>query len=112
MRPIAFHPAFELFDMLGILEVRDRDLMRAPGPLYRLPVDELGPRPAFWRPEHDHGPTRPNDGVRGGTRRSLDLVYLGYDCIERAGQSLMHLSRDVAFHEMRFIAVTADQVGQ
>ena len=46
------------------------------------------------------------------TRRTLDLADLRYDRIKRAGQSLMHQGRDVAFHEMRFIAVTADQVGQ
>ena len=40
------------------------------------------------------------------------LVNLHNDLIKRASQTLMHHGWDGAFHEMRFIAVTADQVGQ
>src|SRR6266478_7303340 len=98
--------------MFEVLEIRYRDLMRAPGPLHRLAVYELWPGPAFWRAEDDHGPTRPLHRIRRGTRRILDPVNLRYDRIKRAGQTLMHHGRDVAFHEKRFIAVTADQVGQ
>ncbi len=98
--------------MLGTLEVRDWHLMRAPSPLHWLAVDELWPGPAFWRAEHDHGPARPLHSVRRRTRRNLNLVNLRYDLIKRAGQMLMHHGRDVAFHEMRFITVTADQIGQ
>ena len=39
-------------------------------------------------------------------------MNLRYHLIKRAGQTLMHHGRDVAFNEMRFITVTADQVGQ
>src|SRR5260221_14532674 len=87
MRSIAFHPIFELLDMLGILEVRERHLMRAPSPLHRLAVHELWPGPAFWRAEDDHGPTRPLHRIRRGTRRILDPVNLRYDRIKRAGQT-------------------------
>src|SRR6266446_276627 len=111
-RSVAFHPIFELLDMVGVLEVRERHLMRAPSPLDRLAVHELWPGPAFWRAEDDHGPTRPLHRIRRGTRRILDPVNLRYDRIKRAGQTLMHHGRDVAFHEIRFIAVTAKQVGQ
>ena len=112
VRPVALHPIFELLEMFGIFEIRDRNLMRAPSPLHRLAVHEFWSGPAFWRAEHDHGPTRPLHRVRRGTRRLLDLVYLRKDRIKRAGQTLMHHGGNVAFHEMRFIAVTADQVGQ
>ena len=47
-----------------------------------------------------------------GTRRLLDLVNLRQDRIKRAGETLMHDGGNVAFDEMRFIAVAADQVGQ
>jgi hypothetical protein len=39
-------------------------------------------------------------------------VNLGNDRIEGGGQTLMHHGRDVAFHKIRFIAVTADELGQ
>ena len=83
VRAVALHPIFELLDVLGILEVRERHLMRAPGPLHRLAVDELRPGPAFWRAEHDHGPARPLHSVRRRTRRNLNLVNLRYDLIKR-----------------------------
>src|ERR1700719_2743758 len=86
--------------------------MRAPSPLHRLAVHELWPSPAFWRAEYDHGPMRPLHRVRRRARGTLDLVNLRYHLIKRAGQTLMHHGRDVAFNEMRFITVTADQVGQ
>ena len=98
--------------MLGILEVRDRNLMRTPSTLHRLAVHKLWPGPAFWRTEHNHRPTWPLRRVWRGTRRFLDLLYLRQDRIKCAGQSLMHHGRDIAFHKMRFIAVTADKVGQ
>ena len=98
--------------MFGVLEIRDRNLMGAPSPFHRLAVNELRPGPAFGRAEHDHGPTRPLHRIRRGTRGILDLVDLRKDHIECAGETLMHQGRDVAFDEMRFVAVAADQVGQ
>ncbi len=98
--------------MLGVLEVRDRHLMRAPCALNWLAVHELRPGPAFWRAEHDHGPARPLHRVWRGTRRRLNFLNLRYDRIKGGSQTLMHHGRDVAFHEMWFIAVTANQVGQ
>ena len=86
--------------------------MSAPSSLHRLAVHELGPGPAFRSAEHDHRPPRPLHCPGRRTRRTLDLVNFPYDLIKRAGEALMHHGRDVAFHEMRFIAVTADQVGQ
>src|ERR1700729_1214154 len=86
--------------------------MSAPSSLHRLAVHELRPGPAFRRAEYDHRPARPLDGARRGTRRMLNLVNFCYDLIKRTGEALMHHGRNIAFHEMRFITVTADQVGQ
>src|SRR5664280_2028067 len=76
MWSIALHPVFKLLDVFGILEVRDRHLMRTPSPFHRLAVHKLWPGPAFWRAENDHGPTRYLHFVWRGTRRTLDLVNL------------------------------------
>ena len=109
--PVALHPVFQLFEMLGVFEIRDRHLMRAPGSLHRLAVHELWAGPAFRRAEHDHRPARPLDRLWRGARSLLDPVYFRQDRIKRAGQTLMHQCRDVAFHKMRLVAVAADQVG-
>src|SRR5580704_16041337 len=85
VRPIALHPVFKLLEMFGIFEIRDRNLVCTPGPLHRLAIHELWPGPAFWRTEHDHGPTRPLHRLWRGTRRFLDLLYLCQDRIKRAG---------------------------
>src|ERR1700722_10473414 len=85
MGPIALHPIFELLEMFGIFEIRDRNLVRTPGPFHRLAVDEFWPGPAFWRTEHDHRPTRSLRRVCRGTRRFLDPLYLRQDRIKRAG---------------------------
>ena len=109
MRAVALHPVFELLEMFGVLEIGDRNLMRAPGPLDRLAVDEFRSRPALGRAEDDHGPARtlrasvsPRDRAA-----SLDLAYLRQNRIERSGETLMHDRRIVAFDEMRLVAVAA-----
>ena len=56
LRPVAAYPGFELAQMLGVFEVGDRHLVGAPGALYGLAVDDLGPGPALGRAEHDHRP--------------------------------------------------------
>ena len=76
MRPVAFHPDFELLEMLGGFEVRDWDLMRTPRPFHRLAVYELRSGPALWGLKYDHGPTWPLHRARRGTRQTLDLVNL------------------------------------
>ena len=111
-RAVAFHPRFQLAQMLGILQIGEWDLMCAPSALDRLAVHEFRSSPTLRRAEHDHGPKRPLYGVRRGTGCFLDLANLRQDCIQRLGQALMHQRGDVAFHEMRLIAVAADQVGQ
>src|SRR5271169_1737559 len=113
-RSVAFHPIFELLDMFGILEVCDRYLVRAPGPLHRLAVHELWSGPAFWRVEHDHGPARTLHAFRvtARPRLALNLANLLQNHIERTCETLVHQRWIIAFYEMRFVAVTADQVGQ
>src|SRR5271155_1150068 len=98
--------------MFGIFQIRDWDLMCAPGSLHRLAVHEFWPGPTFRCAKNAHRPARPLYGPRTGTRRTLDLVNFRDDLIKRAGKSLMHVGWNIAFHEMRLIAVTADEVGQ
>ena len=96
VRPVALHPIFELLEMFGILEIRDRDLMRAPGPLHRLAVDEFWSGPALGRAEHDHGPARTLHAFRltARPRRTLNLANLRQNHIERTGETLMHDAPD------------------
>ena len=114
LRPVALHPIFELLQMLGILEIGDRNLMCAPGALDRLAVDELRSGPALGRAEDDHRPARPLElcvsprtAPHAGSRESRSRID-----VERAGQTLMHQRRIVALDEMRLVAVAAHQVGQ
>src|SRR5271154_3932706 len=98
--------------MSGVLQIHDWDLMSAPSSLHRLAVHELRPGPAFGRAEYDHRPARSLNCARRGTRRTLNFLNIGYGLIKRTGEALMHHGRDVAFHKMGFITVTADQVSQ
>ena len=98
--------------MLGILEIRDRHLVRAPGALDRLVVDKFRTGPAFWRAEHDHRPARALHACAAGPRRSLDLAYPDQDLVERSGQGLVHQRRIMALDEIRVMAIAAEQVGQ
>src|SRR5665647_1013179 len=76
--PVALHPFFKLFEMLGIRHVRNRDLMRAPGAFDRQAVDEFRPGPALGRTKHYHWPTRPFKVLRLAARScaTLDLTDL------------------------------------
>ena len=114
VRPVALHPLFELLQMLGVLEVGDRDLMGAPGAFDRLAVDEFRPGPALGRAKHDHRPARTLRTLRLAARScgGLDPANLGQDHVERAGERLMHERRIVAFDEMRIVAVAAQQLRQ
>ncbi len=85
---IALHPVFELLEMFGVVEVRDRNLMRPPCALDRQAVDEFRSGPALGRAEDDHRPARAlrlsaSPPRSGGT---LDLADLRQDRIERAGK--------------------------
>src|SRR5580658_4248246 len=82
VRAVALHPIFELLEMFGVLEIGKRDLMCAPSPLDRLAVHELWSGPAFWRAEHNHGPTRALLCPRRGTCHLLDFLNLHQDRIK------------------------------
>ena len=95
LRPVAPHPVFELLQMFGVLEVRDRHLMRAPGAFDRQAVDEFRPRPALGRAKHDHRPAGALQPFPDEDRAALlDLANLRQDRIERAGESFDARPRD------------------
>ena len=100
--------------MLGLLEIGDRHLVGPPGPFDGLAVDEFRPRPSLGRAKDDHGPARTLHGCRLALCPGLALKVANarQDRIERAGKALMHDVRIVAFDEMRFVAVAAQQIGQ
>ncbi len=110
---IAAHPRIELREMLGLLEIGDRDLVRAPRAFDRQAIDDLGPGPAFRRLEHDHRPAR--TGGRGGGRGAgvgLDRLDRVEHRIERRRHLLMEQRGIVALDEIRLVAVAAQQIGQ
>ena len=100
--------------MLGIVHVRNRNLMRAPGAFDRKAIDNFGPVQPL-------GVQNTIIGQRGRSRFSvsprdraaaLDLADLKQNTVERPGKALMHQFRIVALDEMRVIAVTAQQLSQ
>ena len=72
--PVAREPFLEEAQVVRVAaDLCDRNLMRAPRPLDRQPVDLFGAGPALRRPQHDHRPTgTPLDPVVPGG--SLDLA--------------------------------------
>src|SRR6185437_16760057 len=111
VRPVALQPIFELLQMFGILEIGERDLMRAPGPLDRLAIDEFRSCPTLGRAEDDHGPARALYVLRlaARPRGALNLTNLRQNRIERAGERLMDDRRIVALDKMRGVAIAAQQ---
>ena len=95
--------------MFGVLEIRDRHLMRAPGTLDRLPIDEFWSCPTLGRAKDDHWRVRTLEAFRlaARPRGALNLANLRQNRIERAGKTLMHDSRIVSLDEMRIVSVAA-----
>ena len=89
---VAPHPVFELPQMLGVLEVRDRHLMRAPGALDGLAVDDFRSGPAFRRAEDDHRPARASHVLRvaGARFRSGSRGFFRSMVSSVAASCLMH----------------------
>ncbi len=114
VRAVALHPIFELLQMFGVLEISDRDLMRAPGTLDWLAVDEFWSCPTLGRAEDDHGPARTLLAFRltARPRGALNLANLRQNRIKRTGETLMNDRRIVALDEMRIVPVSAHQSGQ
>ena len=100
--------------MIRVLEIRNWDLMRAPGPLDRLTVDEFRSGPALGGAKDDHGPARTLLvlGLAACAGDALDPANPCRNRIKFAGERLMRDRRIVALDEMRIVAVTAQQLLQ
>ena len=97
---VALHPAFELFDMVGMIGVhKERYLVRSEGAFDRQTVDHLRPGPALRGPQDDHRPAL-SGGVVLVPRIALDAADLLYGVIQRGGHQLMHRRRVVALDEV------------
>ena len=104
---VALHPALEDAYVFRLVHVGHRHLMRAPVAFALQTVDLLRAGPTLGRAEHDHGPRRSlRDALR--PRVELDLLDVGDDRIQRAGELLMHALRLVAYDEMRLVAVALE----
>ena len=103
---------FATWAVTGVLEIRDRDLMRAPRTLDRFVV-EFRSCPTFGRAEDNHGPARTLQVFRiaAQPRSALNLANLP-ELYQRTGERLMHDRRIVALDEMRIVAVAAQQLRQ
>ena len=110
LRPVAAHPLFEELDVLGLLHVAERHLMRTPVAFGLQPVDGLGAGPAFGAAQHDHRPARSGDDGAAAAGRALDRGDLVEDHVEGRRHQLVHRGGIVALDEMRLVAV-ADETG-
>jgi hypothetical protein len=111
-RSVAAHPIFQLLQMLGLLEICDRNLMGAPGPFHWQVVDKFRTGPSLERTKHDHRPARSCHHPLTGARHLLDLPDFRKDLVQRTGQRLMHQRGVGALNEMRLISITPHKVGQ
>src|SRR5436305_627931 len=94
-----------------LADAREWYLMGTPVTLYLVAIHFLGASPSLRGTQHDHGPTRP---ASLATRTSLFLnaSNLKYAVFKRACHFLVHQIDIVALDEMRFPAVTLEQVLQ
>ena len=101
MRLITPHPVFELEQMFGVVEVRDRHLVRPPCPFHRYAINVFWSGPPFGRDEDDHRPARSLRPVviAAVARRLLDAPDLRQSLVERSGELLMDLGGIVTFDE-------------
>src|SRR5271163_399946 len=88
LRPVTLHPLFEDANVLGLVHVAHRHLMRAPVVLALLAVDLRGTGPALRRAEDDHRPGRPLDDALG-TGVSPDLLDLWHNRVEHSSQLML-----------------------
>src|SRR5690606_11899618 len=73
VRTVRAHPLFERSQVLRIVEAGDRHLVRTPGALDGLAVDEARTGPALRRVEYDHRPASTRD-LRSGPFRARTLL--------------------------------------
>ena len=99
--PVALHPALEEPDMVRVLRIDEqRHLVGAESALDLQAVDDLRPRPALGRAEHDHRPTRPR-GVATVACIVMELVNLGDGLVQGGRHQLVHRFRVVTLHKVR-----------
>ena len=81
---VAFHPAFKLLEMIGMLRIhQERHLVRAKGALDLQAIDDFRSRPAFRRLEDDHRPAR-SRGDRSCSRALLWICWISSMALSRA----------------------------
>src|SRR5215470_2802547 len=98
-RTITPHPIFEDFQVFGVLlQIGNRNLMRAPRPFHRLSIDGFWASPALRRSHYDHRPFR-QAGFVALAGIVLGAVNLLNDVIEGGSHELMHLVWLVSFEE-------------
>ena len=113
LRLVASHPIFELLQMFGLLEIRDRHLMRAPSTLDRFAIDEFRSGPALGRTENDHRPAWTLQALlRASAGGALDVTDLKQNAVERPGKTLMHECGIVTLNKMRIVTVATQQLRQ
>ena len=111
-RLVAFHPVFELLEVLWFLrKVRDRNLVCSPGTFHWFAIDDFGSRPSLRRAHNDHRPRR-QPGPFFASRGLLDRLNFVEHRVHRLRHQLMHRLRIVAINEMRLVAVPAKQLGE
>src|SRR5438477_5160123 len=98
--PVTLHPALEDFDVLPLIHVAHRHLMRAKRPFHYFAINDSGAGPAFGRTQHDHGPLRTPLETRG-SRALLDRLNFSEDLVQSGGKQLVHLRWVFAFDEVR-----------
>ena len=93
--------------MLRCGHVGDRHLVGAPIPLRLEPVHSLRSGPAFGTAQDDHRPLRADDFL-AGPGHLLDRCDFFQHRVEGRRHQLVHRRRDVAFDEMRLVAVAQE----
>src|SRR5437588_3409851 len=114
VRPVTLHPLFELSNVSCVAEVSEWHLVRPPGSLHRVTINELWSRPALRRAEDDHWPARSIRPFRPATAACslLDLTDLRQNLVQRSGKLRMDLGGIVAFYEPGVIAIAVEEFGE
>src|SRR5438034_7244283 len=111
LRSVALHPFFEDLDMLGLVHVAHRHLMRAPVVLALFPIDFGRAGPALWRAEDDHRPGRPL-GSAVGSSIGPNLLDFCQSQVEDPGQLLVDGLRITSLDKVRLVAHPLEELLQ
>ena len=110
LRPIAAQPLLQQRQMRRIfVHLSQRHLMGAPEALDLVTVDLFGTAPPFGAAQDHHRPPRPLDLGPGSARLLLDTTDFPYAVFEGRRHRLMHSGRIGALHEIRLVAIAAEQ---